>query len=408
MDIDGAPLCRVCRSDDSTLGPLFHPCRCTGSIAHVHQDCLSTWLTHSKKSTCELCGHLFSFEKVYKPGSPDRPPFTTITYQALKELIYFFLLFSRAILVGICWLGIVPWTVVWVSTAYWKAADWFAFGLTSNIDQLSRSSSNSSTSNAPPSTSTSTSTTNSSTHSPWINNLIPSLHLDPNSIALDIFQGQLITCAIILSFVVIFLLREWILQNTPPPDLIRLAEDEEIPQRPLQPPPAPEQLRPPPLPEPVEQVLETQYQTTDRDDLSQDHNAHQANTTVHSPEYNDSINLTPLPPSQNALEEEDSHSQLFAFTSNSPMTPSIFSNSETAWIEVDQKSSLISSSFSFPDHLVPTPGLLELADPGLGMPFYKPHDPIDSEIFSHRILVTSTYLLFVAQVSDTPPPCCTI
>ncbi|KAI9618605.1 hypothetical protein H4Q26_012427, partial [Puccinia striiformis f. sp. tritici PST-130] len=402
MDIDGAPLCRVCRSDDSTLGPLFHPCRCTGSIAHVHQDCLSTWLTHSKKSTCELCGHLFSFEKVYKPGSPDRPPFTTITYQALKELIYFFLLFSRAILVGICWLGIVPWTVVWVSTAYWKAADWFAFGLTSNIDQLSRSSSNSSTSNAPPSTSTSTSTTNSSTHSPWINNLIPSLHLDPNSIALDIFQGQLITCAIILSFVVIFLLREWILQNTPPPDLIRLAEDEEIPQRPLQPPPAPEQLRPPPLPEPVEQVLETQYQTTDRDDLSQDHNAHQANTTVHSPEYNDSINLTPLPPSQNALEEEDSHSQLFAFTSNSPMTPSIFSNSETAWIEVDQKSSLISSSFSFPDHLVPTPGLLELADPGLGMPFYKPHDPIDSEIFSHRILVTSTYLLFVAQVSDTP------
>jgi E3 ubiquitin-protein ligase DOA10 len=135
MDIDGAPLCRVCRSDDPTLGPLFHPCRCTGSIAHVHQDCLSTWLSHSKKSSCELCGHLFSFEKVYKPGSPDRPPFTTITCQALKEIALFLLLLSRAILVGLCWLAIVPWTVVWVSSAYWKAADWFAFGLTSNIDQ---------------------------------------------------------------------------------------------------------------------------------------------------------------------------------------------------------------------------------------------------------------------------------
>ncbi|KAH9440797.1 hypothetical protein Pst134EA_032694 [Puccinia striiformis f. sp. tritici] len=202
MDIDGAPLCGVCRSDDSTLGPLFHPCRCTGSIAHVHQDCLSTWLTHSKKSTCELCGHLFSFEKVYKPGSPDRPPFTTITYQALKELIYFFLLFSRAILVGICWLGIVPWTVCLLvdHPSLSKLPLTGLFPL-----PVSRSSSNSSTSNAPPSTSTSTSTTNSSTHSPWINNLIPSLHLDPNSIALDIFQGQLITCAIILSFVVIFL-----------------------------------------------------------------------------------------------------------------------------------------------------------------------------------------------------------
>ncbi|KAA1106761.1 hypothetical protein PGT21_000157 [Puccinia graminis f. sp. tritici] len=36
------------------------------------------------------------------------------------------------------------------------------------------------------------------------------------------------------------------------------------------------------------------------------------------------------------------------------------------------------------------------------MPFYKAHDPIDSDIFSHRILVTSTYLLFLANPSDAP------
>ncbi|PLW04390.1 hypothetical protein PCANC_02213 [Puccinia coronata f. sp. avenae] len=48
MDLSGAPLFRVCRSDDPTLGPLFHPCRCTGSIAHVHDDCLSTWLSFQK------------------------------------------------------------------------------------------------------------------------------------------------------------------------------------------------------------------------------------------------------------------------------------------------------------------------------------------------------------------------
>ncbi|KAH9451645.1 hypothetical protein Pst134EA_025591 [Puccinia striiformis f. sp. tritici] len=323
MDIDGAPLCRVCRSDDSTLGPLFHPCRCTGSIAHVHQDRLSTWLTHSKKSTCELCGHLFSFEKALQAWITrsssihyDHLPSTQGTHLLLPTLPKGYP--RRYLLARYCSL-----TVVWVSNrAYWKAADWFAFGLTSNIDQVSsRSSSNSSTSNAPPPTSTSTSTTNSSTHSPWINNPIPSLHLQPNPIALDIFQ--------------------------------------------------------------VEQVLETQYQTTDRDDLSQDHNAHQANTTVHSPEYNDSINLTPLPPSQNALEEEDSHSQLFAFTSNSPMTPSIFSNSETAWIEVDQKSSHFFILLAPRPPGKSTPGLLELADPGLGMPFDKPHDPTGFQGFSH-------------------------
>lgn len=134
IDLESSPLCRVCRSDDPSLGPLFHPCRCTGSIAHVHQDCLSTWLTHSKKSSCELCGHAFTFENVYKPGSPKRPPLATIIYQAINELGQLLLLVVRASLVAICWLGVVPYIVLWVSTAYWKAGDWFAMGLTSNTD----------------------------------------------------------------------------------------------------------------------------------------------------------------------------------------------------------------------------------------------------------------------------------
>ncbi|KAI9627323.1 hypothetical protein KEM48_009950 [Puccinia striiformis f. sp. tritici PST-130] len=242
-----------------------------------------------QKSTCELCGHLFSFEKVYKPGSPDRPPFTTITYQALKDSSTSSYSSQGLILVGIVG-SVLFLDGVWVQQLTGRPL----IGRPPTAQPPTH-----------PVNLNLNSTTNSS-HSPWINNLIPSLHLDPNSIALDIFQGQLITCAIILSFVVIFLLREWILQNTPPPDLIRLAEDEEI--------------------------LSDHY--------------------------------SPL-----------------RLQSNSDLHP--YQNSRT-------------------DHLVPTPGLLELADPGLGMPFYKPHDPIDSEIFSHRILVTSTYLLFVAQVSDTP------
>jgi len=414
MDLDGAPLCRVCRSDDPTLGPLFHPCRCTGSIAHVHQECLSTWLSHSKKSSCELCGHLFSFEKVYKPGSPDRPPFTTITFQALKEIAYFLLLFSRAILVGVCWLGIVPWTVVWVSTAYWKAADWFAFGLTSNIDQFSRSSTNSSkpsinsilnstassAGSSDPNSLTPSSSITNSTFSPWIINLVPSLDLDPNSIALDIFQGQLITCAIILSFVVIFLLREWILQNTPPPDLIRLAEEEELLQQPVQHPPAPAQERRPPL-EPVALPNENEDQSNDREEIHQEQIT-QPSEAIALPESVDSANSTPLPPIQN-MSDEIGHTELVITSSpNSPPITRVLSNDETGWTKPDPGSCLISPSFSFSVQPLPTPGLLELADPGLGMPFYKAHDPIDSDIFSHRILVTSTYLLFIAETSEAP------
>lgn len=55
--------------------------------------------------------------------------------------------------------------------------------------------------------------------------ILSSLNVDLNSIALDIFQGQLITCAVILIFVIVFLLREWMLQNTPPADVMHEDED---------------------------------------------------------------------------------------------------------------------------------------------------------------------------------------
>eukprot|EP00036_Acanthoecidae_sp_10tr_P025404 CAMPEP_0206324804 /NCGR_PEP_ID=MMETSP0106_2-20121207/20723_1 /ASSEMBLY_ACC=CAM_ASM_000206 /TAXON_ID=81532 /ORGANISM="Acanthoeca-like sp., Strain 10tr" /LENGTH=60 /DNA_ID=CAMNT_0053757205 /DNA_START=92 /DNA_END=271 /DNA_ORIENTATION=- len=45
-------VCRVCR-EGSDAAPLFHPCRCTGSIRWVHEECLQSWLEHSGKSRCE-------------------------------------------------------------------------------------------------------------------------------------------------------------------------------------------------------------------------------------------------------------------------------------------------------------------------------------------------------------------
>lgn len=43
------PTCRICRSEGSPEEPLFHPCKCSGSIQHVHQECLMEWLSHSHK-----------------------------------------------------------------------------------------------------------------------------------------------------------------------------------------------------------------------------------------------------------------------------------------------------------------------------------------------------------------------
>ena len=61
--------CRVCHGEAEESRPLFHPCKCSGSIKFVHQDCLQTWLKISNKlPKCELCNESFRFRNIYKAG----------------------------------------------------------------------------------------------------------------------------------------------------------------------------------------------------------------------------------------------------------------------------------------------------------------------------------------------------
>ncbi|KAI6178434.1 RING-CH-type domain-containing protein [Aphelenchoides besseyi] len=98
-------ICRVCRLPE---GVLYHPCLCTGSIKFVHQECLLQWLKYSKKDTCELCNHKFSFQPVYSKDMPERLPM----YDLVKGVFLMSVRLLRYILiymlVAVCWLAIVP------------------------------------------------------------------------------------------------------------------------------------------------------------------------------------------------------------------------------------------------------------------------------------------------------------
>ncbi|XP_060113170.1 E3 ubiquitin-protein ligase MARCHF7 isoform X4 [Heteronotia binoei] len=57
-------LCRICQmSSTSPTNPLIEPCKCTGSLRYVHQECMKKWLQSKINSgssleavtTCELC-----------------------------------------------------------------------------------------------------------------------------------------------------------------------------------------------------------------------------------------------------------------------------------------------------------------------------------------------------------------
>lgn len=68
-------VCRICRCEETPEEPLYHPCRCSGSIKYVHQECLLEWLDHAKVRTkCDVCGTDYVLRKKYREGMTERIP----------------------------------------------------------------------------------------------------------------------------------------------------------------------------------------------------------------------------------------------------------------------------------------------------------------------------------------------
>ncbi|KAJ9583528.1 hypothetical protein L9F63_022146, partial [Diploptera punctata] len=109
-DLQGADICRVCRSEGSPDRPLFHPCICTGSIKWIHQECLVQWMRYSRKEYCELCGHRFSFTPIYSPDMPRRLPLRDVAGGLLSSVATAVKYWLHYTLVALAWLGIVPLT----------------------------------------------------------------------------------------------------------------------------------------------------------------------------------------------------------------------------------------------------------------------------------------------------------
>ncbi|OIW32871.1 hypothetical protein CONLIGDRAFT_154898 [Coniochaeta ligniaria NRRL 30616] len=112
--------CRICRGEATPKEPLFYPCKCSGSIKYVHQDCLMEWLSHSQKKHCELCKTPFRFTKLYAPNMPKALPFHIFIAHVAQYLFRNMLVWLRAALVISVWLGWLPYLMrsVW-SFLFW-------------------------------------------------------------------------------------------------------------------------------------------------------------------------------------------------------------------------------------------------------------------------------------------------
>jgi acyl-CoA-binding protein len=83
--------CRVCHCEGDNQNPLYHPCKCDGSIKFVHQDCLKQWLKISNRQNkkCELCGEEYQFRSIYQNGEIPSLSFFEFCHGLLPRVIEF-------------------------------------------------------------------------------------------------------------------------------------------------------------------------------------------------------------------------------------------------------------------------------------------------------------------------------
>ncbi|KAF2276304.1 uncharacterized protein EI97DRAFT_377478 [Westerdykella ornata] len=273
---DEGDTCRICRGEGSVEEPLFYPCKCSGSIKFVHQDCLMEWLSHSQKKYCELCKTPFRFTKLYHPTMPSRIPTSIFLRRAALHLIRMVGKCFRALLVAAVWLVILPYSVRMV----WRSLFWMGdAGMLQPRPTRMSNIGMASISNAEPLRRTIDSTigTTHTDNSMWIPVLflqlsnmsaveimkallfglfptdiviptedgptarpVPMRHPTllsgvsflhcfnserANRLLIYVLEGQIITLGIVVGFILIFLIREWVVQQQPVINMAALAAE---------------------------------------------------------------------------------------------------------------------------------------------------------------------------------------
>ncbi|KAF2398028.1 hypothetical protein EJ06DRAFT_532394 [Trichodelitschia bisporula] len=118
---DDVDTCRICRGEGTRMEPLFYPCKCSGSIKFVHQNCLMEWLSHSQKKHCELCKTPFRFTKLYHANMPKTLPTAIFIRRALLHLLSHLTIWLRGLLVFSAWVVCLPWCMRYA----WRILFWF-------------------------------------------------------------------------------------------------------------------------------------------------------------------------------------------------------------------------------------------------------------------------------------------
>ncbi|KAH8110989.1 hypothetical protein DFH11DRAFT_1616415 [Phellopilus nigrolimitatus] len=211
MTQDELDTCRICSAPAEPDAPLFHPCKCSGTIRYIHQDCLTTWLAHSKKKTCDVCKYQYSFTKVYSPNMPKQIPFILFLRKFAQQIFWGFVMGLRGLMVATIWLAFLPYVTVWTWRFYFIMGENIAWWINDRPRPTPSPIFYSYYANVTVADDQNRTDTSNRT----ILGLATSYPVW-RALSSDIFTGQIIASLIVLVFLGIFLLREWIMQNARP------------------------------------------------------------------------------------------------------------------------------------------------------------------------------------------------
>jgi E3 ubiquitin-protein ligase MARCH6 len=242
------------------------------------------WLSHSQKKYCELCKTSFRFTKLYHPAMPKTIPTSVFLRRAAVHVLKLFLTWCRAVLVASVWLVLLPWCmrIVWRSLFYlgdggWNRDDYpasanastsaspynlgtlhFAYKAAKAANQsldiplptLSTPSPNPLNTTQPesavwtavkhflfgfsfslhaPASPSSNRTELDAIYTPRNPSLLSDVSFfnwfpseAANRFLIDVLEGQIITLAVVVAFILIFLIREWVVQQQPVINMVAL------------------------------------------------------------------------------------------------------------------------------------------------------------------------------------------
>ncbi|ORY81560.1 hypothetical protein BCR37DRAFT_413998 [Protomyces lactucae-debilis] len=178
------------------------------------------WLQHSKKKHCELCKTPFKFTKVYETNMPRILPLRHLSKTLFRDAKVFTVLILRWLLVSFVWLGWLPYCTrhIWNGGLRFGESMTFFYTLLGILPWPSKTDSSaaaSTTTSVVDTTETIVANTTAAIRDTFLpsplHNLTQSEYV--NRVIADVFEGQVITSIIIVVFVVVFLIREWIVQH---------------------------------------------------------------------------------------------------------------------------------------------------------------------------------------------------